>query len=54
MAKTERTILIGLSASVALAWGYIELNTAAMHLGAHHHDARCQDHRHEGATPKVR
>lgn len=54
MGKTGRNILIGLSASAALAWGYIELNTAALHLGAQHHDALCQDHRHDGDAPKVR
>jgi hypothetical protein len=49
---TGRSVLIGLTASVALAWVYVELNTAALHLGAQHHDARCQDHRPDG-IPKV-
>jgi hypothetical protein len=52
MAKTERNILIGLSASIALAWGYIELNTTALNLGAQHHDTRRQDHRYQDAAPK--
>jgi hypothetical protein len=44
MGKVGRNIFMGLAAMTMLAWGYVELNTYALNLGAHHHDALCQNH----------
>ena len=48
MNKTAKHIAMGLAVLVAAAWGYVELNTAALRLGEQHHDARCLDHDHDG------